>query len=261
MQQEEIRKLRRVNCRSQGGFVSNVEGQVVVITGGSEGLGFALAMGFARAGASVSICARSADRLEAARAAVSALGHPCLAARVDITNEKAVGEWVRRTIDELGTPNTLVNNASVLGERVPLARYPLADWRRTLEVNVTGTLIVTQAVLGAMLGRRRGSIINVSSGAAVPPRVGWGAYGVSKDALDGLSLNLAKEVEDTGVRVNVVDPGAMRTTMRAAAYPDEDPSTLKEPAAIVPVFLWLASDSAQEITGRRIRADEWNGEV
>src|SRR5690554_1975855 len=108
-----------------------------------------------------------------------------------------------------------------------------------------------------MLPAGNGSIINVSSGAAIPPRPGWGAYAVSKYALEGFSRNLAAELEGSGIRVNIVDPGAMRTDMRAAAYPDEDPGTLKEPEAIAPLFLWLAGDGSQGTTGQRFQADEW----
>jgi NAD(P)-dependent dehydrogenase (short-subunit alcohol dehydrogenase family) len=117
----------------------------------------------------------------------------------------------------------------------------VAEWRRTLEVNLTGAFLVTRAVLPHLRAAGAGSIINVSSGAALPPRRSWGAYAVAKQALDGLSLNLAAELEGSGIRVNVVDPGSMRTPMRAAAY----------------LFLWLASDASAGVTGRRLRADEW----
>ncbi|MEX2584110.1 MAG: SDR family oxidoreductase [Gemmatimonadota bacterium] len=230
---------------------------VVMITGASRGLGAALAREFAAAGAKLSICARAESDLGPVCTRVAELGMPCLAAGVDVRDEAAVRHWIDRTRRELGTPAVLINNASLLGPRTPLAGYPLSDWRRVLDVNLTGTLIVSQLVLREMLPAGRGSIINVSSGAAIPPRRDWGAYAISKDALEGLTMNLAAELAGTGVRVNTVDPGAMRTDMRADAYPDEDPGTVKEPGSIAPLFLWLAGDAAADVTGERFQADRW----
>jgi NAD(P)-dependent dehydrogenase (short-subunit alcohol dehydrogenase family) len=230
--------------------------QAVLITGASRGLGAALALAFGRAGARVGIGARDADALGRVAAQLQEAGARCHAAPLDVRDERSVQQWVRSAAAELGAPRTLINNASVLGPRVPLAEHEPAAWRETLEVNLTGAFLVTRAVLPHMLGGG-GSIINVPSGAAVPPRVAWGAYAVSKQALEGFSLNLAEEVKGTGVRVNIVDPGAMRTDMRAAAYPAEDPATLKTPEQTTGVFLWLASDDSRGVSGRRFRADEW----
>ena len=170
----------------------------------------------------------------------------------------AVAEWVEETVRRLGPPSVLVNNASLLGPRVPLAEYPLEDWRDVLRVNLTGAFAVTRAVLPHLREAGGGSIVNVTSGAAVGPRENWGAYAVSKHALEGWSLNLAKELEGTGIRVNLVDPGSMRTGMRAAAYPSEDPRSLKTPRDAAGVFLWLAGEGAAGVTGRRFRADDWS---
>lgn len=233
------------------------DGAVVMITGASRGLGKALATAFSRAGATVSLCARSPSSLESICAEITAAGGRCLARSVDVRDEQAVNAWVTETVEALGTPTVLINNASLLGPRSPLADFPLDSWREVLEVNLTGTLVVSRAVLRPMREARQGSIINVSSGAAIPPRKEWGAYAVSKDALEGLSINLASELEGSGVRVNIVDPGAMRTGMRAAAYPSEDPDTLKRPDTIGPLFLWLASDAAARVTGQRFQADDW----
>lgn len=229
----------------------------VLVTGASRGLGRALAVAFARAGAPVAICARGADELEAAADEVRLAGAPCVARALDVADEAAVTEWAAEAERLLGPPGVLVNNASLLGPRVPLTAYPLPAWREVMEVNLAGALIATQAVLPRMLERREGVVINVSSGAAIPPRSDWGAYAVSKLALEGLSRNLARELAGTGVRVNLVDPGSMRTGMRAAAYPEEDPGTRKLPADIAPLILWLAGPGARDVTGERFQADEW----
>lgn len=230
---------------------------VVMITGGSEGLGLALAEAFSTSGASVSICSRNMERLEAAQLALESRGGRVLSVVADVADPVSVRAWYEHTRAHAGVPDVLINNASVLGPREAIERYPLDEWRSVIDVNLTGAFIASQIVLPDLLKRRSGSIINVSSGAAIPPRREWGAYAVSKAGLDAFSLNLAEELRSTGVRVNIVDPGAMRTKMRAAAYPAENPETLKGPEAIAPLFLWLASAESRGVTGERFRADEW----
>jgi NAD(P)-dependent dehydrogenase (short-subunit alcohol dehydrogenase family) len=237
--------------------MADLEGRVVVITGASRGLGAALAVAFARAGTRVAGCGRQREGLETVRAEVEAAGGRCHFQTVDVSDPEDVDAWLDAVEDQLGLPSVLVNNASILGPREPLADFPLDLWRRVIEINLTGALAVTQRVLRSMRRNGAGSIINVSSGAAIPPRAGWGAYAVSKDALEGLSLNLAREMAGSGIRVNIVDPGAMRTDMRAAAYPEEDPGSVKDPGSIAPLFLWLASDAAGDVSGERFQADAW----
>jgi len=237
--------------------MTDIAGRVVMITGGSEGLGMALALAFAEAGSAVSICARDPEAVSRAGDRIAATGAPFVAEVSDVSDEAAVARWVERTQRELGDPRVLINNASVLGLRVRLDHFPLAEWHRVLDVNLTGALAVTQSVLPAFARLGGGSVINVSSGAATPPRVEWGAYAVSKTALEAMSLNLAEELKASGIRVNIVDPGPMRTGMRAAAYPREDPASLSPPSRIAELFLWLASDSSDGVTGRRIVAAEW----
>jgi NAD(P)-dependent dehydrogenase (short-subunit alcohol dehydrogenase family) len=234
-----------------------LSGEVVLITGASRGLGRALAEAFGAAGASVSGCARNRAALLETERALKDRGHSMHAAILDITDEAAVKSWVEDVERVLGAPTVLVNNASVLGSRVPIQNLDLAEWRRTLEVNLTGSFLAARAVLPAMKKARRGLIIQLSSGAAVPPRANWGAYSVSKIAADGLALNLAEEMRGSGVRVNIVDPGAMQTQMRAAAYPDEDSATLDDPEARVGVFLWLAGRESGDVTGQRFTASGW----
>src|SRR5688572_21469139 len=205
---------------------SDVAGKVVMITGASRGLGAALAEEFAAAGARLSICSRNGAEILAMGQRLSSPGAVSVAQPVDLRDESSVRDWIERTTAELGTPDVVINNASLLGLRVPLIQFPIGEWRRVIEANLDGAFFVSRLVLPGMVARGSGSIINVSSGAATPPRTNWGAYAVSKAALEALSLNLAAELSGTGVRVNIVDPGAMRTSMRAAAYPDEDPTKL-----------------------------------
>jgi NAD(P)-dependent dehydrogenase (short-subunit alcohol dehydrogenase family) len=236
----------------------------VLITGATRGLGEALALAFADQGGAVSICGRSPDRLREIEARARELAshrgsgaERCRATALDVRDATRVAEWIASAVHSFGPPTALINNASVLGPREPLEQVEIADWEEVLEVNLTGVFVTCRATIPEMRRAGGGSIINVSSGAAIPPRANWGPYAVSKSAVDAFSMNLASELEDTAIRVNIVDPGAMRTGMRAAAYPAEDPARVKEPRAITPLFLWLAGPSSRGVTGRRFRADEW----
>jgi NAD(P)-dependent dehydrogenase (short-subunit alcohol dehydrogenase family) len=233
-----------------------LENKVVMISGASQGLGEALARRFAREGALLSLCARGRDALHAVRDDLRSGGGECIATSVDVANEGDVAAWVEATLAEFGRIDVLVNNASLLGPRVPIADYPLDDWERVVRVNLTGAFLCSRDVIPAMR-ESSGSIINVSSGVGDHGRPLWGAYSASKNGLEALSQMLAGELQDDGVRTNTVDPGSMRTVMRAAAYPDEDPQTLPLPEDVADVFVYLASDRSRGVSGQRFRAKEF----
>lgn len=235
----------------------DLTGETVLVTGASRGLGAALARAYAGAGAAVVLCARGRDALDAVASELEAGGAAVLARAADVSRPDQVASLVQAANERLGPVTALVNNASVLGSRAPLRDQALDEWRTVLEVNLTGCLVPIQATLPAMRERGAGSIINVTSGVGNRPRANWGAYAVSKWAVEALTWNLAEEEREAGVRVNAVDPGSMRTAMRRAAYPQEDPSAPAPPSSVTGVFLWLVSASARDVTGRRFRAAEW----
>jgi NAD(P)-dependent dehydrogenase (short-subunit alcohol dehydrogenase family) len=231
--------------------------QVVLVTGASRGLGRALAEAFAERGARLLLCARGKDELGRVAAALIEGGSQVEWAAADVSDQAALAGLVERGAERFGGVTTLVNNASVLGPRIPLRDHDIDHWRQVMEVNLTGTLVPILAVLPGMRARGAGSIINVSSGVGNVVRARWGAYAVSKWGVEALSRNLALEEADSGVRVNIVDPGRLRTEMRRAAYPDEDPSRPAPPEAAVDVFLWLASPESAGVTGERFEALSW----
>lgn len=233
-----------------------LQGKVAVITGGSTGLGAALALRFVSEGAAVSICGRREEPIQSACLEIEEVGGRALGVVADVTDPDDVARWLKLARAELGPIDVLVNNASVLGDRVSIEDYDLDTWRAVLAVNLTGAFVVSQAIV-PYLRETRGSLINVSSGVGDHGRPYWGAYCVSKNGLEALSEIMAGELEEAGVRVNTVDPGSMRTSMRAAAYPDEDPMTLPEPEGVADVFVYLASDRSREVTGERFRAKEF----
>jgi NAD(P)-dependent dehydrogenase (short-subunit alcohol dehydrogenase family) len=234
-----------------------LDGKVALITGASRGLGRALALAFAREGARLALCSRSERDLDAVADEVHRAGSEAVVIGADVARPDHVERLVRGAGDHFGGLDVAVNNASLLGPRLPLEETPPEEFHRVIEVNLYGAFLVARAAVPLLKARGGGSLINVSSGVGNEARPYWGAYCASKFGLEALTGILAGELEDTGVRVNTVDPGRMRTSMRAAAYPEEDPATLPAPAEITPVFLYLASDRSRGVTGGRFRAQEY----
>lgn len=227
-------------------------GSRVVVTGASRGLGRALAEGFAAEGARLVVTATALDRLEGTVARIRAAGAQADAVALDLTVPASVDAAAREALAVLGRVDALVNNASLLGARLPLAEYPEELWDAVLAANLTGTLALTRRLLPGM--SQGGAIVNVTSGAAGRP--GWGAYGVSKLALEGATRMLREELSDRAIRCVAVNPGPLRTAMRAAAYPDEDPATVPHPSSVVEPFLAIAAGADP---GPRIDAAQWGG--
>jgi NAD(P)-dependent dehydrogenase (short-subunit alcohol dehydrogenase family) len=232
-----------------------LEGKVAMITGASQGLGRALALAFAREGARVVINSRSEETIRPVAEEAESLGAEVLALAADVSRSADGERLVSAAAERYGRIDVLVNNAGVLGPRVPIEEYPEGEWRLVIDANLTGPFLVTKAAIPHM--PEGGSIINVVSGVSVEGRAGWGAYSVSKFGVEGLTQILAAELEEHGIRANAVDPGGMRTGMRAAAYPEEDPLTRMTPEENTDIFLYLASDESRGVTGQRFKAQEF----
>jgi NAD(P)-dependent dehydrogenase (short-subunit alcohol dehydrogenase family) len=232
-----------------------LEGKVALITGAGKGLGRALALACAREGARVVINARSEESIRPVAEEVESSGAEALALAADVSESADVEGMVDAAVQRFGRIDVLFNNAGVLGPRVAIVEYPEDEWRRVIDANLTGPFLVSKAVIPHMPGG--GSIVNVVSGVSVEGRAEWGAYSVSKFGVEGLTQILSSELEERGVRVNAVDPGGMRTGMRAAAYPEEDPTTRITPEENTDVFLYLASDESKGVTGQRFKAQEF----
>jgi NAD(P)-dependent dehydrogenase (short-subunit alcohol dehydrogenase family) len=232
-----------------------LRGKVVMITGASQGLGKALTLACAEEGANLVISSRNAGSLDPVAEEAEGSGVKVLAIPGDVSRSTHVEMLVEAALEWFGRIDVLVNNAGLLGPRVPIEEYPEDEWRKVLEANLTGPFLVARAVVPYM--PEGGSIVNVTSGVSIEGRPRWGAYSVSKFGVEGLTQILAAELEERGIRVNSVDPGGMRTQMRAAAYPDEDPNTLVAPEENTAVFLYLASDESRNVTGERFKAQEF----
>jgi NAD(P)-dependent dehydrogenase (short-subunit alcohol dehydrogenase family) len=230
---------------------------VGLVTGGSKGIGRAVAEAFAVQGMQVIVIARGEESLTETEREIRGMGGNVTAIRADVSDRHELEEAVARADEVAGKIDVLVNNASLLGARLPIAEYPEGDWEEVMKANLFGPFLLTKLVLPGMIGRRRGSIINVSSGVGRVGKARWGAYAVSKFGIEGFTQVLAAELKGSGVRVNAVNPGPTLTEMRRRAYPEENPETLPSSRAIVPVFLYLASDESREIHGRSLEARDW----
>ncbi|WLD92537.1 SDR family NAD(P)-dependent oxidoreductase [Alkalihalobacillus sp. AL-G] len=232
--------------------------QVVMITGASMGLGKAVAKAFAKKGVSLAICARGEVKLQETAHELEALGADVLAVTADASDPRDIERFISLAESSFGQIDVLINNASMLGPSpMPwLADYPADDFSEVLKVNAFGPFSVTKRVLPGMLQRGVGSIINVTSEAGNVGYAGWGAYGVSKFALEGLTEIWADELSDSGVRINMVDPGEMDTEMHDRAVPDCD-YELANPEDLTDVFLYLASDESTGTNGKRLEAQNF----
>jgi NAD(P)-dependent dehydrogenase (short-subunit alcohol dehydrogenase family) len=236
-----------------------LRGKVALVTGGSRGIGRAIAAAYVQNGASVFICGRNANDIGAALREIRQTDGVIDGIAGDIGRAQDVENIVGKTVQRFGAIDVLVNNASILGPREPIANYPLAAWDEVIRINLTGLFLMTRTVLPIMLERTSGSMINVTSGVGRSGKARWGAYAVSKAGLECFTQVIADEVSQAGIRVNSVNPAATRTRMRAEAYPTEDPQALPAAEEITRVFVYLASDASVGVTGQSLEARDWLG--
>jgi NADP-dependent 3-hydroxy acid dehydrogenase YdfG len=195
------------------GAARPLDAKVALVTGASSGIGEATAVALAEAGAAVAIGARRRDRLDALAAKLTDSGASVLSLDLDVTDESACRDAVRRTREELGGLDVLVNNAGVmlLGT---IVGADTDDWRRMMHTNVLGLMYMTHAAVEGMVEQGSGDIVNISSVAGRVARLGSGVYNASKWAVNAFSESLRQEVTGRGVRISLVEPGAVATELR-----------------------------------------------
>lgn len=245
--------------------MNDLTGQIALVTGASRGIGAAMAVAMAHAGADVAVLARNEELLEQVADQVRSFGRRALVLPCDVTDAAAVKASVERMVEELGAPTILVNNAGGNSFSMPLVAMRFSGWDKTQRLNVDSTVHVSQAVLPHMLQSGRGSIINVSSVVALNGAPMMSHYAAAKAAVVSLTKSMALECASAGIRVNALLPGWIRTDLTEFLRGDEQ--TEKSVLQRVPMQRWgtaeeiaavavfLASDAASFITGQAIVAD------
>lgn len=240
-----------------------LNGQAAIVTGASRGIGRAIAIRLADAGADVLVHGTSAARLAPLAAEIEEMGRRAVVQSGDVADPEVADAAVAAALDAFGKVDVLVNNAGI-NTRSGTLEMALADWQRVLDVNLNGTLHFCRAVLPAMIARGAGRIVNVSSSTAkTPHRNAAPAYGASKAAVNYLTMHLAREMAPHGVRVNAVCPGPVETDMtgewdpayRARVLDAVPLGRLGMPEEIAGAVLFLASDMSGFVTGATLNAN------
>jgi NAD(P)-dependent dehydrogenase (short-subunit alcohol dehydrogenase family) len=247
-----------------------LQGKVAVVTGGGRGIGQAIALAFAREGADVVVTARTTHEIESVASEVKRLGRKGVAIPVDLSQREAIRPCVEHVFSHFPTVHILVNNAAIGGAQNPklLTDYDDDFWEMSLFVNLTVPYLLTKAFLPTMLEQDWGRIINIASGAGKRGTVNRGAYSASKHGLIGLTRTAALEVATSGVTVNAICPGPIRTVMltrllqqraesqgttREEVEKSSNPmQRLLEPEEVADLAVYLASEAAQGMTGQSL---------
>lgn len=232
--------------------------RVILVTGAGDGIGAAAAKSFAAHGATVVLLGRSTRKLEKVYDAIEQSGGP-QPALVPMNLEKAVPEQYLELATmlekEFGRLDGLLHNAALLGTLTPLEQYDIKQWAQLMQVNLHAPYLLTRALLPLLKNSKDASVLFTSSGVGRKGRAYWGAYGITKAACENMMEIWADELEaNTPIRVNSIDPGAVRTAMRAKAYPGEDPNALPRPEEILTVYLYLMGPDSRGTTGQRTSA-------
>jgi NAD(P)-dependent dehydrogenase (short-subunit alcohol dehydrogenase family) len=236
-----------------------LNGKTALVTGASRGLGAELAKRLAKRGVRLALVARGESALEEVARAIRSAGGEAHVLPADIGDKTAIHGLAGAAAAVLGPIDILIHNASLLGP-TPLRLLldtECEDLARVLEVNLVGPFRLTKLLAGSMALRGQGLVVHISSDASVVPYSGWGAYSVSKAAVDHLTRLWAVELSELGVRAFAVDPGEMNTAMHAAALPDADPRALADPADVAERIVRMIEDSERISNGSRIEASAW----
>lgn len=227
--------------------------RIALITGASRGIGEAVAKRFAREGMHVIAVATNGKKLEALDDAIQKEGGSCTLVQLDLSEFPKIDQLAAQVAERFGRLDVLVGNAGLLGEITPVPHTSPTEWHKVIDVNLNANFHLIRCFDTLLRASDSPRAIFVSSGVAARSSPYWGAYAVSKAALEMMVKTYAAENEKTNLRINLLDPGRTRTRMRAQAFPGEDPDTLPAPEALCDLFLKL-TDSALKETGQVFRA-------
>ena len=227
-----------------------LKNKTILVTGASDGIGRVAAKTYAAHGATVILLGRNTAALETVYDEIVDMGkaEPGIVvldlATQNVSELQQLGDVI---LERYGKLDGLLHNASILGDRVPIETYDMNTWAKVMQVNFINVCYLTRILMPLLRLAPSASAVFTSSGVGATPRAYWGAYSVSKYAMEGFAKLLAEETENASdIRVNILNPGGTRTKMRAAAFPNEDPATLNTPQALMPLYLYLISDDVSE---------------
>jgi len=232
--------------------------KVILVTGAGQGIGAAVAEALAQHGATVILLGRTTRKLEEVYDRIEKAGGPTPAIYpMDLAGAtpEDYATLAETIIKEFGKLDGLLHNASILAGLTPLEQHGVEQWYKIMQINLNAPFLMTQALMPALRAADSASILFTSSSVGRQGRAYWGAYAVSKAGNESMMQIFADELEaNTHIRVNSINPGATRTSMRARAYPGEEPENVTKPEDIVGAYLYLLSDDSKTISGKQFDA-------
>jgi NAD(P)-dependent dehydrogenase (short-subunit alcohol dehydrogenase family) len=237
---------------------ASLQGRLALVTGASRGIGRAVALGLAKAGAHVIITARSLPGLENLDDEIQNLGGSATLLQLDLKKGEKIDQLGPTIYQRWQKLDILIANAGILGPLSPLSHVTEEGWVQTLETNLTANWRLIRSLDPLLQRSDAGRAVFVTSGAASGKYAYWGPYAAAKAGLEAMVKTWSHEIETTNMRANLINPGATRTTMRARAFPGEDPAVLPAPEELVPLFLELASPACHK-NGEVINFRDWRG--
>ncbi|MGO2386309.1 MAG: YciK family oxidoreductase [Psychrobacter sp.] len=252
--QSPIQPLTHDDIRSFVPPSNCLDGKTILVTGAGDGIGRVAALTYARYGATVLLLGRTSSKLEYVYDEIESLGgkQPAmLPMNLEGATYAEMQQLEGLINKEIGQLDGILHNAGVLGQLTPLEMYDVDTFAQVMKVNFTATFMLTQALLPLLKDADHGSIVFTSSTVGTHPRAFWGAYALSKQAVEGMSDIFTQETQNTtNLRFNCVNPGGTRTNMRAHAYPGENPMSLKTPEDIMAGYVCLMSDESIGVRGQ-----------
>lgn len=231
--------------------------KIILITGAGDGIGKEAALTFARYGATVILLGKTTNKLTEVYDEICAQGgaEPAIIP-LDLkgASQKHYQDMAATIKAEFGRLDGILHNAGILGGLAPFEHIKQDIWNDILQVNLTGPMLMTQALMPVLRSAEHSSIVFTSSGVGRQGRAYWGGYAVSKFATEGLMQIMADEFSDSSIRINCINPGATRTTMRARAYPAENAELLKAPVDLMWLYLYLMGDDSLAVNGQSLDA-------
>src|SRR5688572_21101972 len=232
---------------------ADFDGRVIMVTGTTSGIGRAVARELVANGATVILHGRNDKALEALYQELKPLGPEPSVAQIDL--ERAQGPQYQQLLTEIesryGRLDGLLHNAAILGDKSPIEHYDIGLWQRVLLVDLTAPFILTRCMLPLLRNSADASVLFTTSGVGRRGRAYWGAYAAAKAGIESLAEVLADELENTAIRVNLINPGRTRTRMRARAYPAENPASVPTPESAAPSYLYLLGAASRGVRGQR----------